>query len=120
MERGADGAMTGYAFPDMLADVVRLSKAGEREAAHDLYDAHLPLIRYEQQQGIGLAVRKYVMKRREILASDAQRAPNLALTPTAIRKSSTYSPASQERIAGLLCLRRRPEFRIHLRQPMRW
>ena len=86
MERGADGAMTGYAFPDMLADVVRLSKAGEREAAHDLYDAHLPLIRYEQQQGIGLAVRKYVMKRRGILASDAQRAPNLALTPTAIQE----------------------------------
>src|ERR1700747_900909 len=28
MERGADGAMTGYAFPDMLVDVVRLSKEG--------------------------------------------------------------------------------------------
>ena len=24
MERGADGAMTGYAFPEMLVDVVRL------------------------------------------------------------------------------------------------
>jgi 4-hydroxy-tetrahydrodipicolinate synthase len=61
MERGADGAMTGYAFPDMLVDVVRLSKAGDRDAAHDLFDAHLPLIRYEQQQGVGLAVRKYVL-----------------------------------------------------------
>src|SRR5450432_2854081 len=50
MERGADGAMTGYAFPDMLADAVRLSKAGDRDAAHDLFDAHLPLVRYEQQQ----------------------------------------------------------------------
>ena len=29
MERGADGAMTGYAFPDMLVDVVRLSAAGQ-------------------------------------------------------------------------------------------
>ena len=29
MERGADGAMTGYAFPEMLIDVVRLSKAGQ-------------------------------------------------------------------------------------------
>ena len=28
MERGADGAMTGYAFPEMLVDVVRLSQAG--------------------------------------------------------------------------------------------
>jgi 4-hydroxy-tetrahydrodipicolinate synthase len=33
MERGADGAMTGYAFPDMLIDVVRLSRAGERQKA---------------------------------------------------------------------------------------
>jgi 4-hydroxy-tetrahydrodipicolinate synthase len=83
MERGADGAMTGYAFPDMLVDVVRLSKAGRRDAAHDLFDAHLPLVRYEQQQGVGLAVRKYVMMRRGILASDAQRKPAGALTPTA-------------------------------------
>jgi 4-hydroxy-tetrahydrodipicolinate synthase len=83
MERGADGAMTGYAFPDMLVDVVRLSKAGQRDAAHDLFDAHLPLIRYEQQQGVGLAVRKYVLMRRGILASDAQRKPGGALSATA-------------------------------------
>ena len=51
MERGADGAMTGYAFPELLIDVVRLSKEGRRDAAHDLFDAHLPLIRYEQQPG---------------------------------------------------------------------
>ncbi|HEY8565884.1 MAG TPA: dihydrodipicolinate synthase family protein [Beijerinckiaceae bacterium] len=83
MERGADGAMTGYAFPDMLVDVVRLSKEGQRDAAHDLFDAHLPLLRYEQQPGIGLAVRKYVLKRRGVLASDAQRKPGGALTPAA-------------------------------------
>ncbi|QRG04537.1 dihydrodipicolinate synthase family protein [Xanthobacter dioxanivorans] len=75
MERGADGAMTGYAFPEMLADVVRLQKAGQRDAAHDLFDAHLPLLRYEQQQGVGLAVRKYVLMRRGFIGSDAQRKP---------------------------------------------
>ena len=74
-ERGADGAMTGYAFPDMLVDVVRMAASGEREAAHDLFDAHLPLLRYEQQPSVGLAVRKYVMARRGIIASDAQRKP---------------------------------------------
>jgi len=83
MERGADGAMTGYAFPDMLGDVVRLQKAGERDAAHDLYDAHLPLVRYEQQAVIGLAVRKYVLKRRGILSSDAQRKPGSSISATA-------------------------------------
>jgi|SRR5262245_16920675 len=64
MERGADGAMTGYAFPEMLVDVVRLQKAGRREEAHDLFDAHLPLMRYEQQPGPGLAVRKHILKLR--------------------------------------------------------
>jgi 4-hydroxy-tetrahydrodipicolinate synthase len=83
MERGADGAMTGYCFPDMLVDVVRLQKAGRRDEAHDLFDAHLPLIRYEQQPGAGLAVRKYVLKRRGILASDAQRKPGAALSAAA-------------------------------------
>jgi 4-hydroxy-tetrahydrodipicolinate synthase len=83
MERGADGANTGYCFPDMLVDVVRLSKAGKRDEAHDLFDAHLPLIRYEQQPGPGLAVRKYVMMRRGIIASDTLRKPGAALTPAA-------------------------------------
>ncbi len=82
-ESGADGAMTGYAFPDMLVDVVRFAKAGERDRAHDLFDAHLPLVRYEQQPVVGLAVRKYVMARRGLIASDAQRAPAPGLTEAA-------------------------------------
>ncbi|UPG74707.1 dihydrodipicolinate synthase family protein (plasmid) [Roseomonas gilardii subsp. gilardii] len=83
VERGADGAMTGYAFPDMLVDVVRLQSEGRRDEAHDLFDAHLPLLRYEQQPGVGLAIRKYVMARRGIIASDAQRKPAQAMTAKA-------------------------------------
>jgi 4-hydroxy-tetrahydrodipicolinate synthase len=80
LERGADGAMTGYAFPDMLVDVVKFSQSGQREPAHDLFDAHLPLIRYEQQQGIGLAVRKYVLQKRSAITYDSQRAPGSSLS----------------------------------------
>ena len=47
LDRGVDGANTGYAFPDMLVDAVGLSKAGKRDEAHDLFDAHLPLLRYD-------------------------------------------------------------------------
>src|SRR6202171_5607961 len=83
MERGADGGNTGYCFPDMLVDVVRMSAAGERDAAHDLFDAHLPLIRYEQQPGPGLAVRKYVMMRRGIIASETLRKPGSSITAIA-------------------------------------
>jgi len=83
MERGADGAMTGYAFPDMLVDVVNLQQKGKRDEAHDLFDAHLPLVRYEQQQGVGLATRKYVLQKRGAIASDAQRKPGASLTAAA-------------------------------------
>jgi 4-hydroxy-tetrahydrodipicolinate synthase len=86
MSRGADGANTGYAFPDMLCDVVRLSRAGETEAAHDMFDAHLPLLRYEQQPGVGLAVRKYIMRRRGLLTSDAQRKPGARMSAQAVKE----------------------------------
>ncbi|WPO41233.1 dihydrodipicolinate synthase family protein [Tardiphaga sp. 42S5] len=96
MERGADGAMTGYAFPDMLVELVRLQKAGKRDEAHDLFDAHLPLLRYEQQQGVGLAVRKYVMMKRGFLASDAQRKPGSVLSVRA-REEVDYMLSRLER-----------------------
>ena len=85
LERGADGANTGYAYPEMLVQLVKLIKAGERTAAHDLFDKHLPLLRYEQQPGmLGLAVRKYILKRRGAIASDAQRKPSMTLSKEAI------------------------------------
>ncbi len=73
--RGADGAMTGFAFPDMLADMDRLFRAGQAEAAEDLYDLYLPLLRHELQAGIGLAIRKEILAQRGAIASAAVRAP---------------------------------------------
>lgn len=75
LARGADGIMTGYAYPEMLVKVCALMAAGQRDAAQDLFDAHLPLIRTEVQPGLGLAIRKYVLKKRGIIAHDTLRAP---------------------------------------------
>ncbi len=80
LERGADGIMTGYAVPEMLVRVQRLVEAGDRTAAHDLFDLHLPLIRTEHQPDLGLAVRKYVLRRRGIIACEALRAPGPKLS----------------------------------------
>lgn len=79
-ERGSDGAMTGYAFPDALVEMDDLHRQGQRDAAHDLFDAHLPMIRMEQQAGVGLAVRKYLLMRRGAIACDIQRKPGTSLT----------------------------------------
>jgi 4-hydroxy-tetrahydrodipicolinate synthase len=75
LARGADGAMTGFAFPEMLVQVCDLHAAGKADEAEDLFDAYLPLVRNEQQMGIGLAIRKETLRRRGVIASAATRAP---------------------------------------------
>ncbi len=84
MQRGADGAMTGFAYPEMMVEVCRLSNEGRYDAAQDLFDAYLPLMRYEQQPGLGLAIRKYVLAKRGAIASAAQRRPGSSLNAQAI------------------------------------
>ena len=80
LSRGADGAMTGFAYPEMMVDVVWAHAAGDVERAHDLFDAYLPLSRYEQQAGIGLAVRKHLLAQRGVIASAAIRKPGPKLS----------------------------------------
>ncbi|MGH1575722.1 dihydrodipicolinate synthase family protein [Planktotalea sp.] len=80
MQRGADGAMTGFAYPEMMVQVVSRHLAGDVDGAEDIFDAYLPMVRYEQQLGLGLAIRKEVLHRRGVLASAKVRAPGPSLT----------------------------------------
>ncbi|WP_273510737.1 dihydrodipicolinate synthase family protein [Planktotalea frisia] len=80
MQRGADGAMTGFAYPEMMVQVVARHLAGDVDGAEDLFDAYLPMVRYEQQLGLGLAIRKEVLHRRGVLSSPKVRAPGPALS----------------------------------------
>lgn len=75
LARGADGAMTGFAYPEMLVEVCRRFGAGERERAEDIFDAYLPLIRHELQPGLGLALRKEILRRRGAIRCAALRTP---------------------------------------------
>jgi len=99
--RGADGAMTGFGFPEMMVDICRLAGSGDMERARDVFDAYLPLIRYEQQPGIGLAVRKYVLARRGVIASATQRRPGAALAQTAVAEVETLIARQERRLAAL-------------------
>jgi 4-hydroxy-tetrahydrodipicolinate synthase len=80
IERGADGAMTGYCFTKALVAIVAAFECGDRELGHTIFDAHLPLIRYEQQPQVGLSVRKYVLAKCGVIQTDTQRMPATALT----------------------------------------
>lgn len=75
LQRGADGAMTGFAYPEALVQTVALHHAGRVDEAEDLFDRYIPILRHEQQPGFGLAVRKYVLMKRGAIASAATRAP---------------------------------------------
>ncbi len=78
--RGADGAMTGFAYPEMMITVYRLMCEGKIEQAQDCFDAYLPYARYEQQPGFGLAARKYVLAKRGAIQSDMIRRPGPKLS----------------------------------------
>jgi 4-hydroxy-tetrahydrodipicolinate synthase len=82
MARGADGAMTGFGYPEMLVSVVTLMAQGNEARARDLFDAYLPLVRYESQPGLGLAVRKHILATRGAIASPALRKPGVWLDAT--------------------------------------
>jgi 4-hydroxy-tetrahydrodipicolinate synthase len=101
MARGADGAMTGFGFPEMMVDVCRLAAVGERERAQDVFDAYLPLVRYEQQPGLGLAVRKYVLAKRGVIRSATQRRPGAALSSQAVAEVEFLIERQVRRLAAL-------------------
>ena len=101
LARGADGAMTGFAFPEMMVDVCRLHADGKPDAASDLFDAYLPLVRYEQQPGIGLAVRKHVLHARGVLRSARIRKPGRGLAGAEITEVERLIGRQARRIADL-------------------
>jgi len=101
MIRGADGAMTGFAYPEMMRDVVALMSNGNESAARDVFDAYLPLVRYESQPGMGLAIRKYILAKRGAIAHAAVRAPGPKLSKAAIAEIETLIARQEKRLASL-------------------
>lgn len=101
LARGADGAMTGFAFPEMMVEVCRLFEAGQVERASDVFDAYLPLVRYEQQPVVGLGVRKYVLAKRGVIASPALRKPGKALAGPDLDEVERLMARQARRLAEL-------------------
>ncbi len=101
MIRGADGAMTGFAFPEMMAGVVAAMNAGDETRARDLFDAYLPLVRYESQPGLGLAIRKHILAKRGAIAHATVRKPGPALSQAAVHEIETLIARQEARLQAL-------------------
>ena len=75
LAHGAAGTMTGYAFPEHLVEIRNRFLAGDEAGAAALFDRYMPLIRFENQPLISLALRKRIYRLRGAIASDRVRHP---------------------------------------------
>ena len=99
--RGADGAMTGFGYPEMMRQVLDAFLAGDMDRARDIFDAYMPMIRYEAQPGMGLAIRKYSLARQGIIAHATLRKPGAGLTPQAMAEVDALAVRQERRLAQL-------------------
>jgi 4-hydroxy-tetrahydrodipicolinate synthase len=79
---GAAGAMTGFAFPAMLVEIVSLFREGNLDAAAEAFYRRVPLMRFEFQEGVGMAIRKEVLRRRGAITTPEVRPPGATLDRT--------------------------------------
>lgn len=86
LQRGAVGTMTGFAFPEVLVSIYKHFSAGDLVNAAAVFDKYCPLIRYEFQPKVGLALRKYIYMRRGAIACDLIRSPGIRIDPITERE----------------------------------
>ena len=101
MLRGADGAMTGFGYPEMMAQVIAAFQTGDVPRARDIFDAYLPMARYESQPGMGLAIRKYSLAKQGIIAHPTLRKPGAKLTSDAIAEIDAIAVRQAQRLQEL-------------------
>ena len=83
LEAGSDGFNTGFAFPEVLAEMVKAARAADWARVHGLFAQFAALIVYEQQPGV--AIRKELLRRRGLLASARARHPGASISAAAAR-----------------------------------
>lgn len=83
---GAAGAMTGFSYPEALIACVRAWQEDGYQAARDQLLPYLPLINFEQQAKVALAIRKECLRERGLIG-DAGVRPPAAGFPEDLRSS---------------------------------
>jgi 4-hydroxy-tetrahydrodipicolinate synthase len=101
MLRGADGAMTGFGYPEMMRQVLDAIRLDESDRARDIFDAYLPMMRYESQPGLGLAIRKYTLAKQGLIAHSTLRKPGPSLSAAARAEIDDIACRQRKRLAEL-------------------
>ena len=102
LQRGADGAMTGFAYPEMMAQVYDAHNTAQIDHARDIFDAYMPMIRYEAQPGLGLAIRKYTLFKRGVIAHPTLRKPGGSLSSAAKAEVELLAQRQERALSNLI------------------
>jgi 4-hydroxy-tetrahydrodipicolinate synthase len=81
---GSAGAMTGFAFPEALVATVTAWEHAGYTQARDAFVPWMPLVLFEAQEKVSLALRKEILRRRGLIAESAVRPPGLAMPASLI------------------------------------
>ncbi len=84
--RGATGIMTGFAFPEALVQIYQSFVDGDLNKATETYLRYLPLLVFEGQAGIGMAIRKEILHLRGVIKTAYVRQPGAALDEVAVQE----------------------------------
>ena len=103
LRHGAHGTMTGFGYPEILVDIYTRYTAGDIDGATEVFYRYLPLIRFENQPRINLALRKDIYQRRGAIASPRVRAPFTPVDAETLADLDRHSPV-QFRTASLMDL----------------
>jgi len=79
LRHGASGTMTGFAFPEILVDIYTRFTAGDLDGATEVFYQFLPIIRFENQPRINLALRKHIYQLRGVIKHARVRSPFTAV-----------------------------------------
>jgi 4-hydroxy-tetrahydrodipicolinate synthase len=81
LDAGAAGTMTGFALPSVLASIVSAHQAGDHNLAQERFERALPLLDFEAQPGVGVALRKELLRQQGAIAHASVRQPAPAADP---------------------------------------
>ena len=101
MLRGADGAMTGFGYPEMMAQILTALGAGGLDRARDIFDAYMPMVRYEAQPGMGLAIRKYSLAKQGVIDHATLRKPGSGLSALAMAEMDALATRQAAKLQTL-------------------
>jgi 4-hydroxy-tetrahydrodipicolinate synthase len=85
----------------MMRQVLDAIGDGELDRARDIFDAYLPMMRYESQPGLGLAIRKYTLARQGLIAHSTLRKPGPSLSAAAKAEIDAIADRQKKRLTEL-------------------